>query len=71
MKYGYTIIYVDSVEKTLQFYKSAFDMDTRFLHESKDYGELETGETVLAFASHEMRDLYEYKFKRDTSDKLS
>mgnify|MGYP006290856709 CR=1 FL=1 len=29
-------------------------MTCRFSHDSKAYGELETGETVLAFASHEM-----------------
>lgn len=54
MKYGYTIIYVDSVEDTLRFYQQAFGFEIRFLHESKDYGELETGETVLAFASHQL-----------------
>lgn len=57
MKYGYTIVYVASVEKTLEFYKNAFGFETKFLHESKDYGELETGETVLAFASHKMGEM--------------
>ncbi len=53
MKFGYTIVYVSSVTDTLTFYKDAFGFETRFLHESGQYGELETGETVLAFASHE------------------
>lgn len=57
VKYGYTIVYVASVERTLEFYKNAFGFEVRFLHESKDYGELETGETVLAFASHEMGEM--------------
>ena len=57
MKYGYTIVYVASVEETLGFYQKAFGFKTRFLHESKDYGELDTGETVLAFASHEMGEM--------------
>ena len=57
MKYRYTIIYVSSVEETLEFYKKAFGFDMKFLHESKAYGELETGETILAFASHEMGDM--------------
>lgn len=57
MKYGYTIVYVASVKKTLEFYKNAFGFETRFLHESGEYGELETGETVLAFASHEMGEM--------------
>jgi uncharacterized glyoxalase superfamily protein PhnB len=57
MKYGYTIIYVSSVEETLEFYKRAFGLDVKFIHESKAYGELQTGETTLAFASHEMGDM--------------
>jgi lactoylglutathione lyase len=54
MKFGYTIVYVSSVADTLAFYKEAFGFETRFLVESGDYGKLNTGETVLAFASHEM-----------------
>ncbi len=54
MKFGYTIIYVNHVPETLAFYKAAFDFDTRFLHESGEYGELETGATTLAFASHNL-----------------
>lgn len=54
MKFGYTIIYVDDVKATLEFYGKAFGVKTRFLHESNQYGELETGTTALAFASHEM-----------------
>lgn len=41
----------------MEFYKKAFGFDVKFLHESKAYGELQTGETTLAFASHEMGDL--------------
>jgi lactoylglutathione lyase len=57
MKFGYTIVYVPSVTDTLTFYKDAFGFETRFLHESGHYGELETGETVLAFASHAMGEM--------------
>lgn len=57
MKYGYTIIYVESVSETLEFYKKAFGFDTRFLHESGEYGELNTGETTLAFASHSLGEM--------------
>jgi uncharacterized glyoxalase superfamily protein PhnB len=53
MNFGYTIIYVDDVAATLEFYENAFGLATRFLHES-GYGELETGATVLAFAAHEV-----------------
>jgi lactoylglutathione lyase len=54
MKLGYTIIYVDSVEDALSFYREAFGLETRFLHESGAYGELETGAAALAFASHDI-----------------
>lgn len=54
MKFGYTIVYVSSVADALTFYKDAFSFETRLLHESGQYGELNTGETILAFASHEM-----------------
>lgn len=54
MKLGYTIIYVPQVEESLAFFEAAFGFSRRFLHESGDYGELETGETTLAFASYEL-----------------
>jgi lactoylglutathione lyase len=54
MKLGYTIIYVPQVEESLAFFESAFGFSRRFMHESGDYGELETGETTLAFASYEL-----------------
>jgi lactoylglutathione lyase len=54
MKLGYAIIYVETVKTVLDFYREAFGLETRFLHESGDYGELETGQTILAFASHKL-----------------
>ena len=54
MKYGYTIVYVAQVVETLEFYRDAFGFKIKFVHESKAYGELETGATVLAFASHDL-----------------
>jgi len=53
MKFGYTIIYVTDVNTSLAFFEKAFGIKTRFVHES-GYGELETGETTLAFASHHL-----------------
>lgn len=47
MKYGYTIVYVDSVAETLAFYEKAFGFATRFLHESGQYGELDAAEGSL------------------------
>lgn len=57
MKFGYAIVYVPDVSQSLSFFESAFGMTRRFLHESGAYGELETGETTLSFAAHELGDM--------------
>lgn len=54
MKYGYTIFYVDNVEETIQFYENAFGFTRKFITLEKDYGELASGETTIAFASTEL-----------------
>ncbi|WP_027182733.1 VOC family protein [Desulfovibrio inopinatus] len=51
MIFKYTIFYVDDVAATLEFYTNAFGLEKSFLHESGQYGELETGTTRLAFSS--------------------
>lgn len=53
MRFGYTIIYVKDVHASLAFFEKAFGLKIRFIHESS-YGELEAGETTLAFATHEL-----------------
>ena len=57
MKFGYTIVYVTSVPDALAFYEKAFGFQARFLHESGQYGELESGSTTLAFASHALGEM--------------
>lgn len=52
MKFGYTIVYVPDVAASLAFFARAFGLAQRFLHDSGSYGELETGDTTLAFAAH-------------------
>ncbi len=54
MKFGYTIVYVPDVAASLSFFERAFGFARRFLHESQTYGELETGDTTLSFAAHEL-----------------
>lgn len=49
-KLGYVIIYVRDVAQTVAFYERAFSLRQRFVHESGQYAELETGATALAFA---------------------
>lgn len=51
MKFGYTIIYVPDVGQALDYFNRAFGLSTKMLHETGLYGELETGQTTLAFAA--------------------
>ena len=52
VQFGYCIIYVPDVAQSLAFFEKSFGLKRRFLHEGGDYGELDTGATVLAMASH-------------------
>jgi uncharacterized glyoxalase superfamily protein PhnB len=54
MRFGYTILYVDDVSAALDFYERAFGLKRAFLHESGDYGQLDTGATALAFSSRRL-----------------
>lgn len=51
MHLGYIIIYVPHVPSTISFYEKAFGIKLRFLHESNQYAEMETGHTTLAFVN--------------------
>ena len=57
MKLACTITYVPDVAASLTFFEKAFDLKRKFLHESGDYGELDTGETTLSFAAHGLGDM--------------
>jgi lactoylglutathione lyase len=54
MRFAYVIAYVRDVERSVTFYEQAFGLQRRFVDESGQYGEMETGETTLAFASNEL-----------------
>jgi lactoylglutathione lyase len=45
----YTGLFVPDVSTTVAFYKQAFGFALRYMHPSKGYAELETGDTLLAF----------------------
>lgn len=51
---GYVIIYVEDVQKTVNFYQKAFGIKVRFIHESEQYAEMETGSTALAFVDEKL-----------------
>lgn len=65
MKFGYIIVYVKDVIKTVEFYEKAFGMIGKFIDDSKTYAELQSGETTLAFVeddfAHSLTDVNHHK----------
>jgi predicted enzyme related to lactoylglutathione lyase len=48
----------------MDFYQKAFGLKLGFLHESKMYGEMQTGETKLGFAQHEIAGSHGFDYQR-------
>ncbi|MDP7320817.1 MAG: VOC family protein [Bacteriovoracaceae bacterium] len=68
MKLGYTLLYVNDVPATMDFYEKAFGLEKGFLHPQKGYGEMVTGETRLGFVSHEVAGSHGFEYKKQTRD---
>ncbi|NRD22056.1 VOC family protein [Winogradskyella litoriviva] len=65
MKYAYTILYVEDVQKTISFYQLAFGFQKKFITPENDYGELISGETTIAFASNSLAESnFKSEFKK-------
>jgi lactoylglutathione lyase len=54
LRFGYTILYVSDVAASLDFYERALGQRRRFVHETGQYAELETGATALGLAAREL-----------------
>ena len=54
VRFGYTILYVQDVTKSILFYEQAFGFERTFITPDNDYGELNTGSTTLSFASKKL-----------------
>ena len=68
-KLGWVIVYVPDVEAALRFYEASFGLERRFLSEDASFGELDTGETRLSFASEELGGShFEQGFRRPSAD---
>jgi uncharacterized glyoxalase superfamily protein PhnB len=50
IKFAYTILYVESVLKSMEFYQRAFGFSEKMLAPDNSYGEVMSGETTLSFA---------------------
>ena len=71
MKLGYTIIYVESVTDILTFYKSAFNLKTRFCTLLNKYSELALdSNTTLIFAYNQfvVANLGKNVFRKNRTD---
>ena len=51
IKFAYTILYVEDVVETINFYQQAFGFTKKFITPDNSYGEVISGETTLSFAS--------------------
>jgi lactoylglutathione lyase len=53
---GWVIAYVPDVTAAIEFYEKAFGLERALLAEDASFGELNTGQTKLAFASEQLAD---------------
>lgn len=65
MKLGYTLLYVDDVLKTMDFYEAAFGLKKAVTVENQ-YGEMVTGETKLGFVAHETAGSHGFEYERSS-----
>ena len=56
MELGWVIVYVRDPASSVDFYERAFGLKRRFVHESGEFAELDTGTTRLSFATLELGD---------------
>ena len=56
MKLRWVIVYVPELEATMSFYERAFGLKRRFVSADGGYGEMESGETRIGFATERMAD---------------
>lgn len=54
MNFAYTLLYVKDVSRAVEFYEKAFGLRRRFVSETGDYAEMETGATALGFVKNEL-----------------
>jgi uncharacterized glyoxalase superfamily protein PhnB len=68
MRLGYVILYVPDATAAVEFYERAFGLSRRFVHESGQYAEMETGATALAFAEESFVSGTCHTFRRSRLD---
>ena len=71
MKLGYTIIYVKDVKQTVAFYQQAFSLSLKFMTETGEYAEMNTGEATLAFVAEAFAKTNGLNFKPNQAGQLA
>lgn len=51
MRFGYTILYVEDVARSIAFYRDALGLALKFVDPTTSFAEFATGETALALCS--------------------
>jgi lactoylglutathione lyase len=54
MRLSYITIFVENLNRTIEFYRAVFGLKVKFVHESGHYAEMETGTTTLSFSQTEL-----------------
>jgi lactoylglutathione lyase len=68
-KLGWVIVYVPDVEAAIAFYEKSFGLQRKFVAPDASYGELDTGDTKLSFASEQLGDShFDGGFRRPSAD---
>jgi lactoylglutathione lyase len=68
-KLGWVIVYVPDVEAAIAFYEKSFGLRRKFVAPDASFGELDTGETKLSFASEQLGDShFDGGFRRPSAD---
>ena len=70
LKLSYTIVYVDDVKGTMDFYEKAFGLQKGFIHENQ-YGEMITGNTKLGFAHHDTAESHGFSYQKINAAKVA
>ena len=68
MRLGYVLIYVPDVAGTVAFYEKAFGLNRRFIDDSGQYGEMETGGTALGFVAERLAEANAIPVQRNRPD---
>ncbi|MEM6692252.1 MAG: VOC family protein [Planctomycetota bacterium] len=70
MKLGYVILYVPSIPDAVDFYERAFGLTCRLqsVEGNMGYAEMETGSTVLSFATEELARSHGFDFRATRPD---